>query len=261
MTVLEEVAPVKKRRRRRRRSKKNKPLVTPLVATPADVDAPIESVNEEVPAKPKKKRRRGRRRSKKSKTDVMSVMEPVVEAEAPIDLQPAVEASKEEAEAPIKKRRKRRRRSKKKTAAVTAELPPVVQAPQVSAAELREVGLKPTWGGFIRMRGKTDNGRKWYQEIDPYLAYVLVKENAAVVVNRHTIRRIYGNKEFRRMILERDEYTCYFCKQYGDTIDHLLPRAKGGHTTPDNCVCACNLCNQSKADKDLDVFMTNLDLD
>ncbi|MBO9600238.1 MAG: HNH endonuclease [Cohnella sp.] len=110
------------------------------------------------------------------------------------------------------------------------------------------------------MRGKTDNGRKWYQEIDPYLAYVLVKENAAVVVNRHTIRRLYGNKEFRRLILERDEYTCYFCKQYGDTIDHLLPRAKGGHTTPDNCVCACNLCNQSKADKDLEVFMTNFDL-
>ncbi len=261
MTVLEEVAPVKKRRRRRRRSKKNKPNVTPLVATPAEADAPIESVNEEVPAKPKKKRRRGRRRSKKSKTDVMPVMEPVVEAVTPIDLPSAVEASEEEAEAPIKKRRKRRRRSKKKTVAVTAEQPPVVPAPQVSAAELREVGLKPTWGGFIRMRGKTDNGRKWYQEIDPYLAYVLVKENAAVVVNRHTIRRIYGNKEFRRMILERDEYTCYFCRQYGDTIDHLLPRAKGGHTTPDNCVCACNLCNQSKADKDLEVFMTNFDLD
>ncbi|TBL77494.1 HNH endonuclease [Paenibacillus thalictri] len=122
---------------------------------------------------------------------------------------------------------------------------------------MREIGLKPTWGGFIRMRGKTDSGRGWYQEIDPDLAYTLVTENAAVVVNRHTIRRLYSNKEFRMLILERDKYTCYFCKQYGDTIDHLLPRAKGGHTTPDNCVCACNLCNQSKADKDLEDFMND----
>ncbi|MBB6634322.1 HNH endonuclease [Cohnella thailandensis] len=105
------------------------------------------------------------------------------------------------------------------------------------------------------MRGKTDNGRKWYQEVDPELAATLVREHAAVVVNRNTIRRIYSNKEFRKLILTRDNYTCRFCGEYGDTIDHLLPRAKGGHTTPVNCVCACNACNQSKADRDVDEFI------
>jgi len=118
-------------------------------------------------------------------------------------------------------------------------------------------GLRPTRQGFIRMRGKGDNGRSWYQEVDPELATTLVRERAAVVVNRHTIRRIYSNKEFRNLILTRDHYTCFFCGQYGDTIDHLLPRAKGGHTTPCNCVCACNECNQSKADKDVDEFVRN----
>ncbi|TVX99983.1 HNH endonuclease [Cohnella terricola] len=108
------------------------------------------------------------------------------------------------------------------------------------------------------MRGKGDNGRSWYQEVDPELAVTLVRERAAVVVNRHTIRRIYSNKEFRNLILTRDNYTCYFCGQYGDTIDHVLPRAKGGHTTPRNCVCACNECNQSKADKDVDEFVRNM---
>lgn len=107
------------------------------------------------------------------------------------------------------------------------------------------------------MRGRTDKGRGWYQEIDPELAIILVKENAAVVVNRHTIRRLYTNKGFRTYVLERDRYTCYFCGRYGDTIDHLLPRAKGGHTTPVNCVCACMECNQSKADRDLDDFMNS----
>ncbi|QAY68269.1 HNH endonuclease [Paenibacillus protaetiae] len=115
--------------------------------------------------------------------------------------------------------------------------------------------LKETRQGTIWMRGKTDKGRRWYQEIDKALAITLVKEKAAVVVNRHTIKRLFSNKDFRKYILTRDNYTCYFCGGYGDTIDHLLPKAKGGHTTPLNCVCACSLCNQSKADKDLETFM------
>ena len=117
--------------------------------------------------------------------------------------------------------------------------------------------LVPMRSGAIRMRGRTDKGRRWHQEIEPELAFILVKENAAVVVNRHTIRRLYTNKGFRKYVLERDGYRCYFCGGYGDTIDHLLPRAKGGHTTPVNCVCACMECNQSKADRDLDDFMNS----
>lgn len=115
--------------------------------------------------------------------------------------------------------------------------------------------LVATRQGFIRMRGRTDKGRRWYQEIDLELAQTLVRERAAVVVNRYTIRRLFSNKDFRRHILVRDKHTCYYCGQYGDTIDHLLPRAKGGHTTPDNCVCACMACNQSKADRDLEEFV------
>lgn len=126
--------------------------------------------------------------------------------------------------------------------------PPIVDGPDASV-------LKPTRTGVIRMRGKTDKGRRWLQETDLDTAVVLVREHAAVVVNRHTIRRLYSNKAFRSYILNRDQYTCYFCGQYGDTIDHLLPRAKGGHTTPVNCVVACHECNQSKADRHLHDFV------
>ncbi|AIQ21790.1 HNH endonuclease [Paenibacillus sp. FSL H7-0737] len=108
---------------------------------------------------------------------------------------------------------------------------------------------------MILMRGHSDKGRRWHQEIDLALAITLVREHAAIVVNRRTIRRLYSNKDFRAYILARDNYTCYFCGAYGDTIDHLLPRAKGGHTTPNNCVCACTLCNQTKADKSVEDFM------
>ena len=155
-----------------------------------------------------------------------------------------------------KKRRRRKRRSGQ-----APKLPAQAAAAEPAPIRPHKIGpqdassLRPTRQGFIRMRGKTDNGRRWYQEIDLELAATLVREHAAVVVNRHTIRRLYSNKEFRKLILTRDRYTCHFCGRYGDTIDHLLPRAKGGHTTPVNCVCACNECNQSKADRDLEEFM------
>lgn len=119
--------------------------------------------------------------------------------------------------------------------------------------------LRTTASGFIRMRGKTDNGRRWYQEVELELAQILVREGAAVVVNRSTIRRLYSNKEFRKLILTRDNYVCRFCGKYGDTIDHELPRAKGGHTTPANCVCACYECNQLKANRDVDEFRSTLE--
>lgn len=128
----------------------------------------------------------------------------------------------------------------------------------MAAAEVpagQAVSLTPTRQGVIRMRGRTDKGRRWHQEIDMALAETLVRERAAVMVNRHTIRRLFSNKDFRRYILTRDKHICHYCGQYGDTIDHLLPRAKGGHTTPDNCVCACMECNQSKADRDFAEFV------
>lgn len=130
-----------------------------------------------------------------------------------------------------------------------------VPPPRVDGLDL--VMLKPNRRGLVQMKGQTDNGSRWQQEVDFDMAVILVKEHAAVVVNRHTIRRIYSNKAFRRYILERDKHTCFFCGEYGDTIDHLLPRAKGGHTTPANCVCACNLCNQNKGVLSLEDFMAD----
>lgn len=141
---------------------------------------------------------------------------------------------------------------KRRTRRPLPELPPRPEGPDASV-------LRPTRQGIIRMRGRTDKGRRWQQETDLETAVTLVREYAAVVVNRHTIRRIYNNKTFRRYILMRDQYTCHFCGEYGDTIDHLLPRAKGGHTTPANCVCACNVCNQSKAARDLEEFMEDFE--
>ncbi|MCZ8514042.1 HNH endonuclease [Paenibacillus filicis] len=121
--------------------------------------------------------------------------------------------------------------------------------------DVRRTALRPNKDGMVRMKGKSNNGKRWIQEIDWELARLLVEEHAAVIINPHLIRRLYSNDDFRRMIMERDRHTCYYCGGYGDTIDHILPKSKGGHTTPVNCVCSCYACNQSKADRDVNGFI------
>ena len=53
----------------------------------------------------------------------------------------------------------------------------------------------------------------------------------------------------RKEVFVRDRYTCQYCgKQTRDlTIDHVLPRHRGGRHTWENLVSACRVCNHRKA--------------
>lgn len=55
----------------------------------------------------------------------------------------------------------------------------------------------------------------------------------------------------RRNILRRDRYTCQYCgRQGGDlTVDHVLPRSRGGRRVWENLVTACRSCNLRKGDR------------
>ncbi len=59
----------------------------------------------------------------------------------------------------------------------------------------------------------------------------------------------------RKNVLIRDEYTCQYCgKKFPAselTIDHIIPRVKGGKTTWDNVVACCKKCNEKKGGKTL----------
>ena len=43
---------------------------------------------------------------------------------------------------------------------------------------------------------------------------------------------------------------CAYCGNWGRTIDHFIPLARGGGTTRGNCVPACISCNQRKGSSD-----------
>lgn len=57
----------------------------------------------------------------------------------------------------------------------------------------------------------------------------------------------------RKNILMRDRHTCQFCGQVFNpsdlTLDHVIPRSRGGHTDWDNLVTCCHACNNRKGNR------------
>lgn len=57
----------------------------------------------------------------------------------------------------------------------------------------------------------------------------------------------------RRNLYRRDHYTCQYCGARPGTeeltIDHIVPRSRGGASNWTNCVLACVACNRRKADR------------
>jgi 5-methylcytosine-specific restriction endonuclease McrA len=66
----------------------------------------------------------------------------------------------------------------------------------------------------------------------------------------------YKNIPFRGVLLnrnnlfKRDNGECQYCGSIRHlTIDHVIPKSKGGKTTWSNLITACNRCNVNKGDK------------
>ena len=55
----------------------------------------------------------------------------------------------------------------------------------------------------------------------------------------------------RRNILKRDNHICQYCNSKGKfmTVDHVLPKDKGGRDLWENLVAACVPCNTKKGNK------------
>jgi 5-methylcytosine-specific restriction endonuclease McrA len=57
------------------------------------------------------------------------------------------------------------------------------------------------------------------------------------------------NRVTREGVLSRDGHTCVYCVGRADTVDHLLPRSRGGGDTWFNLVAACQSCNGLKGNR------------
>lgn len=79
---------------------------------------------------------------------------------------------------------------------------------------------------------------------------LVVQIPAVVRLNRY-VRVPYrpATSVTRAGVLRRDARSCAYCGAKGDTIDHVIPRSRGGKHSWENCVACCSRCNTRKADR------------
>lgn len=56
----------------------------------------------------------------------------------------------------------------------------------------------------------------------------------------------------KKNVLLRDDYTCAYCGCRGGremTVDHVVPKSRGGASTWENLVASCSVCNGRKRDR------------
>lgn len=103
------------------------------------------------------------------------------------------------------------------------------------------------WCELSRFRENFDGGRFIHT---PSLQIRLPEVILLSVFNGFVRREV---RLSRRNIFERDRNTCQYCgKRFSKpdlTIDHVLPRSRGGRDTWENLVLACVRCNLRKGSR------------
>ena len=63
-------------------------------------------------------------------------------------------------------------------------------------------------------------------------------------------RDAHRRKITRRAVFARDGWTCQYCGSRSSlTVDHVIPRCKGGASSWENIVASCAPCNRRKGDR------------
>ena len=72
-------------------------------------------------------------------------------------------------------------------------------------------------------------------------------------------RDAHRRKITRRAVFARDSWTCQYCGSRSNlTVDHVIPRSRGGAHSWENVVAACRPCNARKMDHFLHETSMNL---
>ena len=64
-------------------------------------------------------------------------------------------------------------------------------------------------------------------------------------------RDVHRRKITRKAVLARDSWTCQYCghAHHGLTVDHVIPRSRGGESVWENIVASCAPCNRRKGNR------------
>ncbi len=89
-----------------------------------------------------------------------------------------------------------------------------------------------------------EDGRGFIHSIETTLPLPSVIRLARMVKRPRRVRKMN-----RHEIFKRDNYTCQYCgvQNHHLTLDHVMPRFRGGEHTWENVVSCCSECNLHKA--------------
>jgi 5-methylcytosine-specific restriction endonuclease McrA len=89
------------------------------------------------------------------------------------------------------------------------------------------------------------NARELHSERYTLARPVVIRLVSYVRVPRQAHRR----KITRRAVFARDGWACQYCGSRSNlTVDHVIPRSKGGQSSWENIVASCGPCNRRKGD-------------
>ena len=79
----------------------------------------------------------------------------------------------------------------------------------------------------------------------------LVLRNPLVIRLRYVVKVPYHRRTAlsRHAVFVRDEHRCQYCGAHADSIDHVMPRSRGGRNEWENVAAACRPCNLHKRDR------------
>lgn len=88
-------------------------------------------------------------------------------------------------------------------------------------------------------------------EHDPVWGIAAAFDRPAVILLTRYVRMPAGRSApvTRRGVLRRDGHRCGYCGNGAATIDHVLPRSRGGADSWENLVACCLRCNNVKGDR------------
>lgn len=79
-----------------------------------------------------------------------------------------------------------------------------------------------------------------------------VPKPSVIILNRYIRPPSPRQRSASRIgVLRRDDYTCAYCNEYADTVDHVVPRSHKGPSDWYNLVACCARCNHRKGNRSL----------
>ncbi len=110
---------------------------------------------------------------------------------------------------------------------------------QLALKALEQLNMVVTDQGFFAIAGWEE-----YQNI----------EGMDKIREQNRIRQ-QKRREKTKQALIGSGNTCEYCGKEGTTVDHVIPKTKGGLDVPENTVCSCLACNMRKTNRNIDVFL------